>query len=196
MNIEFTSVVGTRTKNYSKYIANTVFNYGLEDHFYEKLLEDQLDKFNRHDFKQIVAHMIYYKNDMTNEQVDLICKICQKHQIGYSFVEIAQFIKFNDIKVSEEALGMLTLTWHRFRIINEDMLTFVREYCKKMNIPFRTSFYSHFSSSLIKIKDFNKLRDLCTSVLTEIKPKPFKVDNTMKASDVPALEKAWKIQQN
>jgi hypothetical protein len=29
-------------------------------------------------------------------------------------------------------------------------------------------------------------------VLSEIKPKPFKVTSTMKASDVPALEKAWK----
>lgn len=64
-----------------------------------------------------------------------------------------------------------------------------------MNIVFRTSFYSHFCASLIRNKDFDKLRDLCTSVLAEIKPKTFKVDNNMKASEVPALEKAWKIQQ-
>jgi hypothetical protein len=32
-------------------------------------------------------------------------------------------------------------------------------------------------------------------VLTEIKPKSFKIDSNTKASDVPALEKAWKAQQ-
>lgn len=187
MSIEFTSVVGTRTKSYAKYISNTLFNYELDDMFYEKLLENQQTNYNRHDFKQIVAHMIYFKNSLTNEMVQLICKICESHQIGYTFVEIVQFIKLNDIKISDDALEMITLTWHRFRLINEDMLTFVREYCRKMNVPFKTSYYSHFCSSLIKIKDFDKLRDLCSSVLTEIKPKTFKVDNNMRASDVPAL---------
>lgn len=89
----------------------------------------------------------------------------------------------------------MTLTWHRFRLINEDMLGFVRDYLKNINIPFKTSFYSHFCRSLIKTNDFEKLKDLCSAVLVEIKPKTFKVDNTMKAADVPALEKAWKVQQ-
>lgn len=66
MNIEFTSVVGTRTKNYTNYVTNTVFNYELDNSFYEQLLEDQLQKFNRHHFKQIVAHMIYFKSKMTD----------------------------------------------------------------------------------------------------------------------------------
>lgn len=67
------------------------------------------------------------------------------------------------------------------------MLGFVREYCKSVNIEFKTSFYSHFCASLIKIKDFDKLKDLCSAVLTEIKPKSFKIDSNTKASDVPAL---------
>lgn len=76
MSIEFTSVVGTRTKNYESFLRNTLYNYELEDNFYEELLSDQLSNYNRYEFKQIVAHMIYFKSAFTNQMVDLICSIC------------------------------------------------------------------------------------------------------------------------
>lgn len=40
----------------------------------------------------------------------------------------------NQIVVSVESLEKITSTWHRFRLINEDMLGFVREYCKNVNM--------------------------------------------------------------
>lgn len=100
LSVEFTSVVGTRNKNYESFLKNTLYNYELEDNFYEDLLEDQLANYNRYEFKQIVAHMIYFKNSFTNRMVDLICSICEHHQTGYTFVEIAQFINANQIVVS------------------------------------------------------------------------------------------------
>lgn len=48
MNIEFTSAIGTRTKDYGKYLKNSLFNYELTDDFYEELLLDQLASYNRH----------------------------------------------------------------------------------------------------------------------------------------------------
>lgn len=35
LSIEFSSVVGTRTKNYEVFLKNTLYNYELEDSFYE-----------------------------------------------------------------------------------------------------------------------------------------------------------------
>jgi len=35
LNIEFMSSIGTRTTNYEKYVGNSLFNYELDDDFYE-----------------------------------------------------------------------------------------------------------------------------------------------------------------
>lgn len=61
-----------------------------------------------------------------------------------------------------------------------------------MSIPFRTKYYSKFCTSLIKKQNFEKLEALTSSVLAEIKPKPFRITSNMKAHEVPKLEKAWK----
>lgn len=45
-----------------------------------------MSKYNRYEFKQVVAHMIYFKNSFTDRMVELICNICDKHQTGYTFV--------------------------------------------------------------------------------------------------------------
>lgn len=73
MDIEFTSVVGTRGKSYSEYVVSTLYPYELEDSFYDSMLQDQVTKFNRYEFKQIIAHMIYFKNKFTDNQVNLFC---------------------------------------------------------------------------------------------------------------------------
>lgn len=103
-----------------------MYPYELEDSFYESMLADQMSKFNRYEFKHILAHMIYHKKSFTDAQVTLFCDLCEKYQIGYSFVEIVQFIKANDIVLSEEAIEKISNTWHRFSLINEDMLPFLR----------------------------------------------------------------------
>jgi hypothetical protein len=154
LSIEFSSVIGTRAKDYTSYLARTLYPYELDMSFYESLLEDQTYRFSRHEFKTIVAHMVYYKLEWSDKVVESVCDICKKHQIGYSFVEIMQFLKVNDILVSEAALEYITKTWHRFALINEDMLPFVKEYCKRVNMPFKTSYYSHFCASLIKTGSF------------------------------------------
>lgn len=73
MQVEFSSVVGTRSKNYEEYIVSTLYPYELEDSLYESLLEDQLAKFNRYEFKHILAHMIYYKKEFSDRQVNMFC---------------------------------------------------------------------------------------------------------------------------
>lgn len=174
---------------------NTLYNYELDDLFYEEMLADQLTAFNRYEFKQIVAHMIYFKNVWSDKAVELICRVCEIQHIGYSFVQIFQFVKANSIDLSMGALDMVTATWYKFKLINEDMMSFMREYCRAMNKTFKTSFYSQYCAHMIKTKDFEKLEVLFSAVLLQIRPKPFKVDNSMKASEVPALEKEWKAKQ-
>ena len=62
MTIQFSTVVGTRSKSYEKYIKNTLYNYPLEDEFYKSLLQDQLKLYSRNEFKMIVAHIIHFKD--------------------------------------------------------------------------------------------------------------------------------------
>ena len=104
MNIEFGSVVGTRAKDYAPYLVGTLYPFELESQLYESLLEDQLSWYKRHEFKQILAHMIYFCDSLTDKMVEIICEVCRVHKIGYTLVEIAQFIKVNDIQMSETAL--------------------------------------------------------------------------------------------
>jgi hypothetical protein len=89
--------------------------------------------------------------------------------------------------LSSEALEKVTKVWQRFDIINEDLLPFIKEYCAKVDIPFKTQFYSHFCRSLIITKKFNKLQALCDLVFAEIRPKPFKVSSTAAAAEVEIL---------
>ena len=79
-------MVGTRTKNYEKYIKNTIYSFELEEGFYKSLLEDQVKSYNRNQFKLIVAHMIHYKSALPDEIVALICEIAERQLIGYSLV--------------------------------------------------------------------------------------------------------------
>lgn len=130
------------------------------------MLLDQTTNYNRHEFKQIVAHIIYFKNTINDSIMNLICDICHKEMIGYTLVEIAQFIKINGIRLSPAAMEKLTHTWHRFDLINEDMLLFMREYCRKVGMNVKTEFYASFCKSLIKTKQFDKLQIVCTVILT------------------------------
>lgn len=66
----------------------------------------------------IVAHLIHYKKSFNDTLVQLICSISEKQHIGYSFVEIAHFIKANNIALSPQALENVCKTWQRFDIIN------------------------------------------------------------------------------
>lgn len=132
---------------------------------------------------------------MSNPIIDAICNICEKELIGYTFVEIAQFIKANGIRISAVGLERLTKTWHKFDIINEDMLSFVREYCRKMQMNMQTSYYGSFCKSLIKTEKFDKLELVCSAILVEIKPKPFRFDASMKAENLATLEKEWKLKE-
>jgi hypothetical protein len=89
--------------------------------------------------------------------------------------------------LSAEALERVAKTWQKFDIINEDLLPFIKEYCAKIDIPFKTQFYSHFCRSLIITKKFEKLRALCDLVFAEIRPKTMKISSTLSASEVEAL---------
>lgn len=51
---------------------------------------------------------------------------------------------------------------------------------------------------MIKTKGFGKLEVIANTILTEIKPKPFKIDSSMtnmKADQVALLEKEWKTKE-
>jgi hypothetical protein len=192
LNIEFTSVIGTRVKNYEKYVKNSLFRYALTGDFYEELLLLQLRKYNRFEFKSIIAHLVQYNDQISDFAIDRICKICEQEKIGYTFVEIVQLIKVNEIRISSQSLEAITNLWQRFDVINEDMLSFLKEYCRKMQIPFKTSFYARFCKSLIKTKNFSKLEVIANTIFVEIRPKPFRIDSTMsnlKGEQVAAIEK-------
>ena len=67
-----------------------------------------------------------------------------------------------------------------------------------MQIPFKTEFYAQFCKGLIKTKGYGKLEVIANTILTEIKPKPFKIDSSMtnmKADQVALLEKDWKAKE-
>lgn len=138
LNIEFTSVIGTRAKNYEKFIRGNVFRYALSEQLYEELLIGQLRRYNRYEFKAIIAHLVQYCDALNEHIVRAICNICERERIGYTFVEIAQLIKANDVRISGESLQIITDLWQRFDVINEDMLPFLREYTRKMQIPLKT----------------------------------------------------------
>ena len=78
LNIEFTSVIGTRAKNYERYVQKNLFRYALPAEFYEELLVQQEKKYNRFEFKQIVAHLIHYNDIISDYAIDAICKVCEK----------------------------------------------------------------------------------------------------------------------
>lgn len=179
LQIEFTSVIGTRAKNYERFIRHNLFRYALPEELYEDLLLSQAKRYNRFEFKTIVAHMVYYCDSLNDHIVKALCNICERERIGYTFVEIAQLLKVNDVRVTPEGLQTITQLWQRFDVINEDMLPFLREYTRKMQIPLRTDFYSAFCRSLIQTKSFNKLETIVVAILQEIRPKPFKLDSSM-----------------
>lgn len=61
-----------------------------------------------------------------------------------------------------------------------------------MQIPIKTEFYARYCKSLIKTKNFPKLELIMGTVLVEIRPKQFKIDNSMnnfKADQIAAIEK-------
>ena len=105
------------------------------------MLEDQVQRYSRYEFKRIMAHCIYFKQEWSDKIVDLFSEICLKQQMGYTFVEIVQFAKVNGIILSGKALQRIANVWYRFAIVNEDMLPFIREYCKKTGLTFETNFY-------------------------------------------------------
>jgi hypothetical protein len=108
LNIEFTSVIGTRAKNYERFIKNHLFRYALPEELYEDLLISQLKSYNRHEFKTIVAHMVYYCESLNDHIIKALCSICERERIGYTFVEIAHLIKANDVRLTPEGLQIIT----------------------------------------------------------------------------------------
>jgi hypothetical protein len=76
LNIEFTSVIGTRAKNYERFIKSNLFRYALPEELYEDLLISQLKSYNRHEFKTIVAHMVYYSESLNDHIIKALCSIC------------------------------------------------------------------------------------------------------------------------
>lgn len=126
LNIEFTSVIGTRAKNYEKFIKNSLFRYALPEDLYEELLLAQIKRYNRHEFKCVVAHLVHYSDSLNDHIIQALCSICERERIGYTFVEIAQLIKANDIRITPQGLQFITDLWQRFDVINEDMLPFLR----------------------------------------------------------------------
>lgn len=62
--------------------------------------------------------MVVYCDWLSDKIIEAICLICQKERIGYSFVEIAQLIKANDVRISPIALKTITDLWQRFDVIN------------------------------------------------------------------------------
>lgn len=172
-------MIGTRAKNYERFIRHNLFRYALPEEFYEDLLLSQAKRYNRFEFKTIVAHMVYYCDSINDHIVKALCNICERERIGYTFVEIVQLLKANRIRVTSEGLQIITQLWQRFDVINEDMLPFLRDYTRKMQIPLRTEFYSAFCRSLIQTKSFTKLETIVVAILQEIRPKPFKLDSSM-----------------
>lgn len=198
LNIEFTSVIGTRAKNYERFVRGSLFRYALPEELYEELLLGQAKRYNRHEFKMIVAHLAYYCDSLNDHVVKALCSICERERIGYTFVEIAQLIKANEIRLTPEGLQTITDLWQRFDVINEDMLPFLREYTRKMQIPLRTDFYASFCRSLIRTKNFEKLQVIALAILQEIRPRPFKLDAStggLRGEQVAQLEKEWKARE-
>ncbi len=85
-----------------------------------------------------MAHYINFHEEISDNIVKLICSICEKERIGYTFVEIIELIRVNNIKMSSQALEIVTFLWQKFDIINEDMFPFLKLYTRKMEIPLRT----------------------------------------------------------
>jgi hypothetical protein len=199
LSIEFTSVIGTRAKNYDRFIRGSLFRYALPEELYEDLLLGQAKRYNRHEFKTIVAHMMYYCDSLNEHVIKALCSVCERERIGYTFVEIAQLIKVNDIRLTSDGLQILTELWQRFDIINEDLLPFLREYTRKMQMPLRTDFYASFCRSLIRTKNYEKLQVIAVAILQEIRPRPFKLDastGNLKGEQVAVLEKEWKAREH
>lgn len=162
------------------------------------MLQGQLQRYNRYEFKSIVAHLAHYCDYMSDRLVEAICQICQRERIGYSFVEIAQLIKANDVRISANALKAITDLWQRFDVINEDLLPFLREYTRRMQIPLSTDYYSAFCKSLIRTHNFSKLEIIANAVLQDIRPRPFKLESGMgglKGEQVAVMEKEWKAKE-
>lgn len=78
-----------------------------------------------------------------------------KNNLGYILTEIAFMIKDNGIVISDNGLLALAKSWQRFNIINDDLVGYLRDYCKKHNKPFLINFYlSPYVSSLAKERNF------------------------------------------
>jgi hypothetical protein len=55
-----------------------------------------------------VAHLVHYSDSINDQILQAICTICERERIGYTFVEIAQLIKANDIRITSQGLQTLT----------------------------------------------------------------------------------------
>jgi hypothetical protein len=65
-----------RAKDYSKYLKSNLYNYELPDDFYCEIFEDQLNNYNRYEFKQTIAHVINFKSNISDNIIEAICKVC------------------------------------------------------------------------------------------------------------------------
>jgi hypothetical protein len=142
--------------------------------------------------------MMYYCDSLNDHVIKALCTVCERERIGYTFVEIAHLIKANDIRLTSDGLQIITELWQRFDVINEDMLPFLREYTRKMQMSLRTDFYASFCRSLIRTKNFDKLQVIAVAILQEIRPRPFKLDastGNLKGEQVAVLEKEWKARE-
>ena len=193
--VEFASAIGTVSKSYQSYLDRTLFNYKLEESFYLELLTEQLTSYSRFHFKLIVAHLINFHSELSPAVVDLVCRICAIQKIGYTFAEIAHLIKVNNIQIGRKGLQMVGDTWRKFEVINEDVLAFVRDYCRQLNLPFETTYHEPYTASLIKNKRFDKLELLVGVIMQEIQPKPFKVPQGVGSVKAVELEKEWKAKE-
>lgn len=50
----------------------------LPNNLYLSMLEDQLKKPHRHGFKRVVAHLLLFKKNVSDEILIKICQICEK----------------------------------------------------------------------------------------------------------------------
>lgn len=157
---------GKMSKDYNKYLKQTIFPFTLGDMNYRTLLTSVRENFKRLYFKRIVAHIAKYSTDISKENLALISDICYEQRIGLTLVEIAHLFVQNRVIHHEDQLKVVVERLKYFKDLADNCEYLARAFSEHNNLPFSINYILPHLELLMKFKKDDRFMPIFDRVNT------------------------------
>lgn len=100
-----------------------------------------------------------------------------------------ELFRNRNIKTNYEGVKLMAAGVQRYRNLENDLLNFLKKYCKKYGFHIEAMIFEPYIESIVKSEEYEKLNNFLEMLRFELRPKGYKIDDKLSSEENLEAEK-------